>query len=185
MTRSSIYVKIQICIKLTNLWLDYMDVITLFLCFSEPIHSPTAADRFSSPAPGSINAGSAKRRLFTCGPVPGSATGMATPAGSSSGTNESTASGSSTQPQQIITFQQAQTEDGTQVLIPVKIVGGTGGTSSSPKPGSTAPATAATSSTTANESAKPKRTGSLALLFRKVCINVAVLYWKIAGAELY
>ena len=93
---------------------------------------------------------------------------MATPAGSGSGTSESTSSGSSTQPQQIITFQQAQTEDGTQVLIPVKIVGGTGGATGSPKPGSTAPTTGAIASAASSESAKPKRTGSLALLFRKV-----------------
>ena len=133
------------------------------------MHSPTAADRFSSPAAGSINAGSAKRRLFTCGPVPGSAT-MATPVGnsSSSSASESAATGSSSQPQQIITFQQAQTEDGTQVLIPVKIVGGTGGATGSPMPGSTALATSAASTVASNESAKPKRTGSLALLFRKV-----------------
>ena len=136
------------------------------------MHSPTAADRFSSPAAGSINAGSAKRRLFTCGPVPGSATSMATPAGSGSGTSESTSSGPSTQPQQIITFQQAQTEDGTQVLIPVKIVGGTGGATGSPKPGSTAPTTGVAASTASAESAKPKRTGSLALLFRKVSVWV-------------
>ena len=140
----------------------------MILAVPEPMHSPTAADRFSSPAAGSINAGSAKRRLFTCGPVPGSATSMATPAGSGSGTSESTSSGSSTQPQQIITFQQAQTEDGTQVLIPVKIVGGTGGATGSPKPGSTAPATGAVAAAASSESAKPKRTGSLALLFRKV-----------------
>ena len=95
---------------------------------------------------------------------------MATPAGSGSGTSESTSSGSSTQPQQIITFQQAQTEDGTQVLIPVKIVGGTGGATGSPKPGSTAPATGAVAAAASSESAKPKRTGSLALLFRKVSV---------------
>ena len=138
------------------------------------MHSPTAADRFSSPSAGSINAGSAKRRLFTCGPVPGSATGMATPVGSSA--SENAATGSSSQPQQIITFQQAQTEDGTQVLIPVKIVGGTGGVTGSPKPGSTAPASSSATTAASNESAKPKRTGSLALLFRKVSGGCQFLY---------
>ena len=53
---------------------------------------------------------SAKRRLFTCEPVPGEATTVKPPPASESTTPQAS--------QQYITFQQAQTEDGTQACCP-------------------------------------------------------------------
>ena len=84
--------------------------------FTELLQSPpgmSAADRFSSPTPGS-----AKRRLFSSGAVPGNATTLATPSPTSV---ENPPAGTSNQSQPVI-FQQAQMEDGRQVLSKVNII---------------------------------------------------------------
>ncbi|XP_064599560.1 retinoblastoma-like protein 1 [Liolophura sinensis] len=131
----------------------------------DPLTSPTgpsAADRFSSPTPGS-----AKRRLFdsttagetrTTTTIPAAAVSLLrdkVPHTSEAGQKSPlTATG-------IIAFQRAQTEDGQQVLIKLPIantctlVSTTQLSSKNSTPSKAVPN-------------KPKRTGSLALFFRKV-----------------
>lgn len=101
----------------------------------------SAADRFSSPSPGS-----AKRRLFSVLTQP-----TETPV--SSAENSSTEGRSlSTKTTQIIAFQQAQTNDGRQILIPVHTIIHSG-TKDDKKE---------------TTKARPRKTGSLALFFRKL-----------------
>ncbi|KAK7498153.1 hypothetical protein BaRGS_00010741 [Batillaria attramentaria] len=131
---------------------------------SDPLASPTgpsAADIFSSPQPGS-----AKRRLF--GPAPTTKPSEAVPAGESvlrkqlsSGVGDTVATTArishvTTNPTQTI---MAVTSDGRQILIPMNVcLQGPGGITN----------ITATVTHSPKKSIKPKKTGSLALFFRKV-----------------
>ncbi|XP_061162475.1 retinoblastoma-like protein 1 isoform X1 [Saccostrea echinata] len=111
----------------------------------DPLMSPpagvSAADRFSSPSPGS-----AKRRLFSVLTQP-----PETPVSSeNTPTENSTTSVAKTT--QIIAFQQAQTNDGRQILIPVHTIIHSGTKDDKKDPAKN----------------RPKKTGSLALFFRKL-----------------
>lgn len=121
---------------------------------------PSAADLFSSPQPGS-----AKRRLFQTAVVPkppssgesvlvkqlNSGVGDTVAAGTRSATQQ----GPSTTTTQTI---MAVTSDGRQILIPMNMLQGTGGVTN----------ITATVTRCPKKSIKPKKTGSLALFFRKV-----------------
>ncbi|XP_069112560.1 retinoblastoma-like protein 1 isoform X2 [Argopecten irradians] len=146
---------------------------------SPPGATTMASDRFiSSPSPGS-----AKRRLFITKHNPAGATVTTisskteTP-GSATNTASTTTSTSNSPavPTQIIAFQQAQTEDGRQVLIPVHTLlpQKASNTITTPKT-TTTTATPATTAVQTNNSVstqtptnKPRKTGSLALFFRKM-----------------
>ncbi|VDI37744.1 retinoblastoma-like protein 1 [Mytilus galloprovincialis] len=103
---------------------------------------PSAADRFSSPSPGS-----AKRRLF----------------GAGGGTSSATTQTGNQDNQTVIAFQQAQTEDGRQILIPLHTTVVRTSNNTNKQDQNTAP-----TNQTGNQSQKPKKTGSLALFFRKL-----------------
>ncbi|OWF55242.1 retinoblastoma-like protein 1 isoform X1 [Mizuhopecten yessoensis] len=123
---------------------------------SPPGATTMASDRFSSPSPGS-----AKRRLFiTKHAVTSQGDGE-----KSETTTTVTTSTSSTVPTQIIAFQQAQTEDGRHVLIPVHTIL----SQKQSNAGTTTTTTTTTTSISSSQPAnKPKKTGSLALFFRKM-----------------
>ncbi|XP_048757821.2 retinoblastoma-like protein 1 isoform X3 [Ostrea edulis] len=112
----------------------------------DPLMSPppgvSAADRFSSPSPGS-----AKRRLFSVLTQP-----TETLVPSENTPVESSTSTTSTKTTQIIAFQQAQTNDGRQILIPVHTIIHSGAKDDKKEPAKM----------------RPKKTGSLALFFRKL-----------------
>ena len=104
---------------------------------------PSAADRFSSPSPGS-----AKRRLFGGASVTGTVTSMTQTSTNSDGN------------QTVIAFQQAQTEDGRQILIPLHT------TVVRTPVRDKQDQNIGPNNQTGNQ--KPKKTGSLALFFRKL-----------------
>ncbi|KAL4235049.1 Retinoblastoma-like protein 1 [Mactra antiquata] len=144
----------------------------------DPLQSPTgpsAADRFSSPSPGS-----AKRRLFS-GDVTGATSTGATSILNTQTTQLATTGGDNTtgnvtaspkQTQHLVAFQQVITQDGRQVLIPVQTQVLTPPVNQKVttvhKEGTPQQTISISSSTQPTVQSKPLKGGSLGLFFRKV-----------------
>ncbi|XP_064640132.1 retinoblastoma-like protein 1 [Lineus longissimus] len=123
--------------------------------------SPTAADRFSSPTPGTI-----KRRLF--GPATTTTAGLETQV--SSGASTTIITSPRVGSQNVLTFQQTTSKDGKSILIPVQLLpqSPSGGIRVTPVSSPQPQQLARQQSQASTVSNKPKKTGSLALFFRKV-----------------